>query len=237
MGVIIPAILVSSRLEIEAQLALVKGLVDTVQIDLVDKTHTKTPTWPFLEGGFETLPESFDVHDLGDFRFEMDLMVHDVGGAVRACLKTGAGKLIVHAEAVDDMGALLDELENEYGRDKELSPDLLSIAIAIHADTDPARYEPFLPRVDYVQFMGIAREGVQGEPFDERVLEKIREVRKKYPELLMQVDGGVSPLTAPQLLSAGVNRLVVGSALWKSKDIAGTLHTFESLIEEYGRYH
>lgn len=236
MGVILPAILVTTRAEIEAQLALVKGLVDTVQVDIVDGRMQGAPTWPYAEGGLSSLPEGFDIHDMGDVHFEMDLMVKDEGEAMRAFLRAGAGKLIIHAESTDNMSSLLDELENTYGRDKELSQDLLSVAIAIHANTPPERYEPYLARVDYVQFMGIAKEGVQGQPFDERVLTKVQDFKKAHPEIIVQIDGGVSLETAPKLLNAGANRLVVGSALWKSGDIPGTLHAFELLIEQYGQY-
>lgn len=236
MSVIIPAILVKTRKEIEAQLALIKGLAETVQIDVVDGRMKGAPTWPYAEGGLASLPEGFDIHDMGDVRFEMDLMVKEPGGAMRAFLKAGAGKLIIHAESTNDLGGLLDELERTYGRDKDLTPELLSVAVAIHADTEASRYVPFLSRVDYVQFMGIKEEGAQGQPFDERVLRKIRDFKKAYPEMTIQVDGGVSLETAPKLLSAGVNRLVVGSALWKSGDISGTLHAFEGIIEQYGQY-
>lgn len=236
MSAIIPAILVKTRKEIEAQLAFLKGLVETVQIDVVDRKRTGRVSWPYVDGGFSALPEGFDIHDMGDFRFEMDLMVEEPREAMAAFLKAGAGKLIFHAESTSGMAALLDELERDYGRDKELTPDLLSVAIAIHADTKPAQYEPYLDRVDYVQFMGIAREGAQGEPFDERVVDAVKAFRGSHSDILIQVDGGVSLETAPRLLYAGANRLVVGSALWNSGDVPGTLHAFEAVLEEYGQY-
>lgn len=236
MGLIIPAILVGTRAEIEAQLAKIRGLVDTVQVDIVDGRMSGDPTWPYAGGGLSELVSGFDIHEMGDFRFEMDLMVKEPKDAMVAFLGAGAGKLILHAESTDDIGALLTVLENDYGRDKEFSPELLSVALALHADTDLARIEPYLPRVDYVQFMGIAHEGKQGEPFDERVIGRIEAFRKAHPDMIIQVDGGVSKETAPRLLRAGADRLVVGSALWRSDDIAHTLQEFESLAEEYGRY-
>jgi ribulose-phosphate 3-epimerase len=236
MSVVVPAILVRTRAEIEAQLALIKGLVDTVQIDVVDGVLAGKPTWPYTEGGLTGFAPGFDIHEMGSFKFEMDLMVREPREAMATFLKAGAGKLILHAESTRDIGALLDELETTYGRDKEFSPDLLSVALALHADANITHLAPHLARVDYVQFMGIAHEGLQGQPFNERVLDAIVELRKNFPDLLIQVDGGVSLETAPRLLSAGVNRLVVGSALWKSGDIPGTIHKFTELIEEYGRY-
>jgi ribulose-phosphate 3-epimerase len=155
---------------------------------------------------------------------------------MRAFLQAGAGRLVVHIESTSDISGLIDELEKTYGRDKELSTDLLSLGLSIQIDTPLSKLEAHLPRVDYVQFMGIAHIGRQGIPFDERVLGKIKEFKKAHSDMLIQVDGGVSLESAPALFDAGADRLVVGSALWKSEDMPGTLHAFDALAEQYGRY-
>jgi ribulose-phosphate 3-epimerase len=236
MGVIIPAILCASRSEVEEELALVRGLVSTVQIDVVDGKYATPATWPYTEGGLDAFAPTWDIHELGDFRFEMDLMVHEPHDAVRAFLKAGAGKLIIHAESVRNVGALFDELKKTYGHDKEFNAELLSVALALRADTNIAPLHAYIEQCNYVQFMGIAHIGKQGQPFDERVLKAIREFRKAHPEVPVQVDGGVSRETAPRLLDAGADRLVIGSALWKSEDVRGELHAFEEIAEDYGRY-
>jgi len=134
------------------------------------------------------------------------------------------------------VGELIDQLEQTYGRDKEFSSELLSLGLSIQLDTDLSVLAPHIARIDYVQFMGIATIGRQGALFDSRVVAKIREFKKIYPTVPVQVDGGVSLTTAPELLAAGAERLVVGSALWHASDIEETLHAFEELANEYGRY-
>ena len=52
------------------------------------------------------------------------------------------------------------------------------------------------------------------------VLERIREAKAAYPELPITVDGSVNHATLPELLAAGVDRLIVGSAIVKAEDPA-----------------
>ena len=62
--------------------------------------------------------------------------------------------------------------------------------------------------------MGIGRVGRQGEPFEPHSLALIERLRKRYPDLTIQVDGGVTMETARSLVQAGANRLVVGHAIF-----------------------
>ena len=77
--------------------------------------------------------------------------------------------------------------------------------------------------------MGIEKIGYQGQPFDERVIDQVKALRKEYPELIISVDGGVSFDTAPRLIEAGANRLVVGSVIFNSLDIRETVLALRSL--------
>jgi ribulose-phosphate 3-epimerase len=237
MSVVVPSILEGSRRRIEEKLRRVAGLVDAVQVDIVDGVFAGPPTWPYTEGGFSALPAGFDIHEMGDMRYEVDLMVKGSEGAMRAFLGAGAARFVVHIEEARNLPQMLDELENKYGRDKEFAPELLSVGLSIRIDTDLSALEPYLPRIDYVQFMGIAHIGRQGQSFDPRVIAKIQTFKRAHPEILAQVDGGVSLLNAPDLFRAGATRLVVGSALWESLDPAATIRELNALAEEHVRYH
>ena len=96
--------------------------------------------------------------------------------------------------------------------------EILKIGISIGMDTPLEDIYPFLNHVDFVQLMGIDEIGFQGEEFDERVLDRIRLLRSQYKDLSISVDGSVNLETAPKIIDAGANILVVGSAIWKSQD-------------------
>ncbi|HWH06976.1 MAG TPA: hypothetical protein VNU47_00380 [Candidatus Paceibacterota bacterium] len=239
MGVIIPAILPESRDDLEGKLALLEGLVDTVQIDLVDGIFAKPATWPYTnkaERFEQRLMEGEALPYLGSFKFEIDLMVSNPEAVTGLWIAAGAQRVVIHAESTRFLDQIINDLEIKYGHAKGFAPGLLSLGLSIGNDSDLALIEPYVEKADFVQFMGIARIGRQGEPFDARVIEKIRTFRKKYPNVVIQIDGAVSLETAAKLLTAGVDRLVIGSALWKGHSVKEELFKFEALLHEYGVY-
>lgn len=240
MGVIIPAILPSSKRDLEDKLAVLESIdsVSFVQIDVIDGRFAAPACWPY------TAPEEFArmasngemLPAWGRLKFEIDLMVADAEQVTGSWLSLGASRLAVHAESTSYLPQLITDLKQKYGHDKDFAPDLISFGLALNIDTDVSLVEQYLEQTDYVQFMGIARIGRQGEPFDRRVLKKIETFKKKHPRVPVQVDGGVSAATAPELLSIGVDRLIVGSDLWKSPDVKAELLKLAALSERYGTY-
>lgn len=235
MGVIVPAILPASRDDLESKLLRLRGLVDAVQVDLVDGRFASPSCWPYKDvmhppAAEDTLPY------LGELSYEMDLMVQDPEKVIGHWVQAGATRITIHAESSHQLPKLIEAFQTTYGHDKDFAPDLLSFGLALNVTTDLALIEPYLEQCDYVQFMGIASIGKQGQPFDQRVLAKVAEFRKKHADILIQVDGGVSLDTAPRLLAAGVSRLIVGSALWNASDVREELKKFKAIALAYGMY-
>lgn len=235
MGVIIPAILPASREDLDERLVRLRGITNRVQVDIVDGRFVTPPTWPYADGGTglavdDVLPE------LGAFRFEVDLMVEHPEDVIGAWVHAGASRITVHAETTRKLPQVVSDFETKYGHDKAFAPGLFAFGLATNIATDTALIEPYLDRCDYVQFMGIATIGKQGEPFDERVIKKVRAFHRAHPDMPIQVDGGVSLATAPALLAAGASRLVVGSAFWRSSDLSQALRDFTELAQTRGLY-
>lgn len=237
MSIVIPAVLVPTRKALDDTLARLDGLFDLVQVDAVDGRFVGPATWPYAEPSeLAALKRGEPFPLLGHFKYEVDLMIEAPEETIGMWIEAGVSRLLVHIESVRSMTKLIDCLATKYGHEKDFAPGLLSLGVALNIDTDAAVLEPFIESIDYVQFMGIARIGVQGQPFDKRVLRKIEAFRKAHPDMPIQVDGGVSLESAPELLAAGVDKLCVGSALLKAPDLIERMHAFETLGEEYGRY-
>ena len=237
MSSIVPAILPTSRADLDTKLGMLKGIASSVQIDIVDGRFVSPASWPYVKDqqGKDLFSELDPLPYQDQMHYEMDLMVEDPEQVTGIWIESGAQRITVHAESTKYLPKVITDIQVKFGHAKDFAPDLISLGLAINLNTELALIEPYMEHTDYVQLMGIKTIGKQGEPFDSAVLRKVSQLRHKYPEITIQVDGGVSLSTA-QLLTAGVDRLIIGSALWKSPDIKAEMEKFQELVQEYGNY-
>ena len=78
--------------------------------------------------------------------------------------------------------------------------------------------------------MGIATIGVQGQPFDERTLATVSELRRLYPNYTIAVDGSVNQDTIQSLQQAGANRFAPGSAITAAPDPVVAYQELKNLV-------
>jgi ribulose-phosphate 3-epimerase len=239
MGVIVPAIVPVSRMDLEGKLARLSGLATDVQVDIVDGRFAAPASWPYATDASEpsrmlAAGEMFPRCD--EFRIEIDLMSENPESTSGAFIGLCATRLTVHVESTRFLPRFIEDTKEVYGHDKDFVPELLSLGLAIGTETDIAALEPYLESVAYVQFMGIRTIGHQGEPFDPRVLQRVKAFKRAHPSVKVQVDGGVNSTNAAQLLSAGVSRLIVGSDLWNAPDLAAEMRTLNAIAQTYGLY-
>ncbi len=219
---IIPAILPRDFAEIEDKTSLIKGLAPLVQVDICDGKFVPSVSWPYKkrdQNFEEIIREERGMPLWEDIDYEFDLMVENpTEDDARQWLSTGAMRIVLHAESSPDLSPVIAVLHG-----------LVEIGLALNIQTPLDIIEKYKDKISFVQFMGIRKIGYQGQAFDDRVIEKIKESKEKYPELPVQVDGGISFATAPLLKQAGVDRLVSGSALFESDNIVDTYREFERI--------
>jgi len=237
MSLTVPAVLPTSREDLENKLALFARIpsVSRVQIDVVDGEFATPASWPYtapIELRDAAARGSL-LPDLDRIAYEIDLMCLDAERASEAWIALGASRLTFHAESIRDLAQFLTSIRARYG-DGFLTCDLINIGLALNVASDLSLIEPHLDRIDYVQFMGIARIGRQGQPFDRRVLEKVRLFHVRHPEIPVQVDGGVSLQSARELIAQGASDLVVGSAILRADDPVAEIEKFDSLRSSFG---
>ncbi len=240
MAEIIPAILEKNFGEIKNKLAFLRGKAKCVQIDFCDGMFVRNQTWPFATGSFgdydfqKILSEEEGMPYWEDFDFEFDLMVRDAMENFDIYMKLGPKRMIFHLEGQKNANEFEHFLEglDMYVRDN------VEIGLAINPNDDLSEAFHFanpvasrlVNKVDFIQCMGIDNVGFQGQKFNEKVIENVKYLKTNLPGIVISVDGGVDLENAEELLKAGADRIMIGSSLWKSGDIIGTLRNFQSLV-------
>jgi len=194
---LIPTINEKTFEEIEKKIKLVENLVDLIQLDIADGKFTNYETW--------NNPE--DLLKLETFaRFEIHLMVEHPELIVERWLKIPLVKrIIVHLETIDEK-AFEEILKLTHQYQKELG-------LAIETKTPWEALEPYLNKINFVQILAVSA-GPAGQIFNFSNLEKIKNLKAKYPHLTIEVDGGVNNDTAPLIKAAGADIICSSSYLF-----------------------
>ena len=204
---IIPSIIASDFAEVKEKLAKLEGLVEWVELDVMDGVFVPNVSWQAEE-------------DLREIDGQIKLSAHLMMGNPETVVEdwqTLVDRIIIHVESTDQLDSLLSRFDNG------LNP--CEIGLALELETSLEKVKPYLNKVKIFQLMSIANIGYQGEKFDARVLPKIKELRELASDAKIIVDGGIKPEMVAELSEAGVDALVVGSYIWRSKNIEEAIRT------------
>jgi pentose-5-phosphate-3-epimerase len=213
---VVPAVLPRSLKDLSTHLARLRGISRKVQVDIVGGGFfTFNRSWPFRDHkSFEKiLKEEKGLPYWTDFDVEMDLMVDNPKELALTFVRLRTARIIVHASRPGVLEAA--QMLADYDDDDRPFPVGVGVALGINDPLDIL--EPYEHLMDFVQVMGIAKVGYQGSAFDERALPLIARLRRRYPSMEIQVDGGVAPHVR-ELVRAGASRLIVGSAIVHAKN-------------------
>ncbi|OIO31265.1 hypothetical protein AUJ77_00440 [Candidatus Nomurabacteria bacterium CG1_02_43_90] len=224
MAEIIPAIMPQDYDDLLEKVNLFVEVVPFVQLDIMDGKFVPERTWPYpleRDPHFGMIVDQEEgMPRWEDIDFEIDLMVENPEFMVPKWVMAGARRVIVHVESMKDFETI-----------RSAVPDgLIELGLAINTTTPLSVVEPYVDRVDFVQCMGIARIGFQGEAFDERVLDNVRALHALRPDLPISIDGSVNFDTARSLVEAGATRLVAGSVILESENIISTIDELKNLL-------
>ena len=220
---IIPAVMPRTYDDLLLHAGMFAGVVPLVQLDIMDGKFVRACTWPHIPGDphFPALiAEEEGMPEWEILDYEVDLMIKEPEKWVGKWILAGARRVIVHVESMNDFEVI-----------RSLVPEgLIELGLAINTTTPLSAIEPYLDRIDFVQCMGIETIGVQGAPFDPRVLDHVRALRAMSPKMPISIDGSVNMNTAEELVEAGATRLVSGSAILKSADVSRAVLEMQNLV-------
>jgi len=220
---IIPAIIPQSFKDLEHDVLRVAPYVSRVQVDVMDGHYTPEASWPYNRADEvfdEILRGERSLSQSDTVAYEVDMMVLRPETQVENWLAAaGVTAVIIHLESTTEMRAILG-IAHHAGKE---------LGIAILPRTPLQLLEKWVSEIDFVQCMGNDKIGFHGVPLNNRVYDHLSVLRKRYPALTLGVDIGVNLETAPKLVAAGATRLVSGSAIFKSGDIAATIKQLQNV--------
>ena len=207
MAEVVPAIIPQSFDDLIDQVGLVREHVKTVQVDIMDGEFAPEPSFPFIEDNIHELRKDFAQHER--IGMELDMMVMRPGQYFDEWERFGVQSFIIHLGTVENLD---DVIENLRMRNK-------GVGLAFKPSTPLHDLDPYVEKVDFLQHMGNDKIGYHGVELDNSVIDRVRDLRKRYENVIIGVDIGVNFETAPSLVEAGVSKLVSGSAIYNSENI------------------
>jgi ribulose-phosphate 3-epimerase len=173
--------------------------IRVLHLDVMDGHFVPNLTYgmPIVEGLKRHTQMPLDVH----------LMISDPLKYAKSFVEAGADLLTFHIEAV----------ENAEHVAKEIASLGVAVGIAINPSTSMERLEACLPHCDLALAMSVEA-GFGGQKFNPIALERISDLRGRYPDLLLEIDGGINGETIGSARAAGCDLFVVGSAIFRQSD-------------------
>jgi len=201
---IAPSIFAADFANLESEIAAL-GSVDMLHLDIMDGHFV-----PNISFG-PTMVESIRRITAGKIPLDVHLMIENPLKYIPIFAKAvdnAPGSIIVfHIETTENPQEIIAAI-------KSLG---LRAGIALKPHTPAEKAKPYLNQLDMVLQMTV-EPGFSGQAMIPAAIENIRLLRQWAPNLDIQVDGGVTPETAPILKQAGANILVAGNAIFKSPD-------------------
>lgn len=200
------------------------------QMKLTEENGAKYLHFDVMDGMFVPsisfgMPVLKSIHGATDQVMDAHLMVQEPIRYVEDFKNAGADIVTVHLEACEDIEATIAKIR-ECG---------MKVGLSICPGTAAEAVEGLLSKIDMLLVMSV-HPGFGGQKFIPESLDKIRAIRKMITEqnlsVDIQVDGGIYLTNVREVLDAGANIIVAGSAVFKG-DPGENTKAFMEILKDY----
>lgn len=217
-NILSPSLLAADFTKLGQQLKQIeKGGAEYIHLDVMDGIFV-----PNISFG---IPVIQSIRKDSNLVFDVHLMITEPERYVEAFYKAGADIINFHVEATKNVALTLSKIKSLGAK----------TGITIKPNTPVSEIVPYLEEVDMVLIMTV-EPGFGGQKFMPEKMEKVKELVKirqqKNLSFDIEIDGGVNRNNIREILDAGVNIVVAGSAVFGAEDVEKSTREFLSILQE-----
>lgn len=215
MPLIAPSMLSADFLHLEKDVEMVNRYADIFHLDIMDGVFVPNLSYgfPIVEAIARRAEKPLDVH----------LMIVQPERYVDRFAAIGANMISFHLNATENPSAVLAQIRN-HG---------VGAGLVINPDIPVEELYPYLKECDFVMLMGVYA-GFGGQKYIPETTQRIRslknEIVRQGLDVKIEVDGGVTPENVSEIVGAGVDIVVAGSAVFKASDPSAVIDHMRNCI-------